>query len=98
MKAEIGTPAGSSQLGAMDGHCDARTVKRELGCAAGASPGCQGLPCQSSVPAGGCVSMPSHQGSRAGVMATLVKMVLDRTMGMPFGLVLALVVGATQKH
>ena len=41
--------------------------------------------------------MPSHQGSRAGVIATLVKIVLDRTMAMPFGLVLALVLGATPK-
>src|SRR2546426_2313041 len=32
---EMGTPCGSSQLGAIDGHCDASTVNRELGCAAG---------------------------------------------------------------
>ena len=35
MKAEIGTPDGSSHLGSIDGHCDAGAVKRELGCAAG---------------------------------------------------------------
>jgi hypothetical protein len=41
--------------------------------------------------------MPSHQGSFDGVMTTLVKMVLERTMRMPFGLVAALVFGATPK-
>ena len=35
--AEIGTPAGSCHSGAIDGHCDAGTQKRELGCAAGVS-------------------------------------------------------------
>ena len=35
--AEIGTPAGSSHSGAIDGHCDAGAVKRALGWAAGAS-------------------------------------------------------------
>src|SRR5712691_4117224 len=97
MQPEIGTPCGSSQLGAMDGHWLHGTVKRELGCAAGAPPGAQALPCQSSVPAGASVPMPSHQGSFDGVMATLVKMVLERTMLMPFGLVAALVFGATPK-
>src|SRR5215213_1971792 len=33
--AEIGTPAGSSHSGAIDGHCDAGAVKRAFGCAAG---------------------------------------------------------------
>src|SRR2546430_17581054 len=37
---EMGTPCGSSQLGAIDGHCDASTVNRELGCAAGPLAGC----------------------------------------------------------
>src|SRR5947209_6794836 len=41
MKAEIGTPCGSSQFGAIDGHCCASTVKREFGCAAGV-PGVHG--------------------------------------------------------
>src|SRR5919112_6325155 len=35
--AEIGTPCGSSQLGAMVGHWPAGVVKRALGCAAGVS-------------------------------------------------------------
>src|SRR5215831_7747705 len=34
-KAEIGTPFGSSHSGAIEGHCDAGTQNRELGCAAG---------------------------------------------------------------
>src|SRR5918995_220205 len=33
--AEIGTPAGSSHSGEIDGHCDAGVVKRALGWAAG---------------------------------------------------------------
>src|SRR4029434_10860609 len=63
MNPEIGTPSGSSQLGAMDGHCEASTVKRELGCAAGPAPGCHALPCQSVRPGDGGVSLPSHPGS-----------------------------------
>src|SRR4029453_6379233 len=98
MNPEIGTPSGSSQLGAMDGHCDASTVKRELGCAAGPAPGCQGLPCQSVRPAGGVAVNPSHHGSPAGVVATLVKIVFERTMAIALGLVLGLVLGATPKN
>ena len=41
--------------------------------------------------------IPSHQGSFAGVIATLVKMVFERTIWMPFGFVAALVFGATPK-
>ena len=33
--AEIGTPRGSSHSGAIDGHCEAGTVNRALGCDAG---------------------------------------------------------------
>src|SRR5262245_40485749 len=97
MKPEMGTPCGSSQLGAMDGHWLHGTVKRELGWAAGAPPGDQGLPCQSRVPEGASVPIPSHHGSFAGVRATFVKMVFERTILMPFGLVAALVFGATPK-
>src|SRR3954447_853096 len=32
--AEIGTPAGSSHFGSIEGHCEAGTVNRALGCAA----------------------------------------------------------------
>ena len=98
MNPEIGTPSGSSQLGAMDGHCEASTVKRELGCAAGPAPGCQGLPCQSVRPAGGVGVNPSHHGSPDGVVATLVKIVFERTMAVALGFVLGLVLGATPKN
>src|SRR2546426_5640263 len=94
---EIGTPCGSSQLGAIDGHCDASTVNRELGCAAGPLVGCQGRPCQSTRPAGGSGVRPSHHGSADGVSATLVKIVFERTIATAFGLVFGLVFGATPK-
>ena len=97
MSPEMGTPCGSSQLGAIDGHCRQSTVKREFGWAAGPSPGFQGLPCQSQSPAGASPVRPSHQGSPAGVSATLVKIVFDRTIVAPFGLVVGLVFGATPK-
>src|SRR3954465_2495510 len=52
--AEIGTPAGSSHSGAIDGHWLAGVVKRAFGCAAGASEaGVQSLPFQSIACAGG---------------------------------------------
>src|SRR5207244_12639551 len=75
MKASIGTPAGSSQCGSMDGHCAAETVKRALGCAA-ARPldGAHSLPVQSVSFGGGSFVMPSHHTSPSGVRATLVKM------------------------
>src|SRR2546426_12834867 len=38
MKPDSGTPFGSSQLGAMEGHWLHGVVKRELGCAAGGPP------------------------------------------------------------
>src|ERR1043166_2885816 len=82
---EIGTPCGSSQLGAIDGHCDASTVNRELGCAAGPLAGCRGRPCQSSSPAGGSGVRPSHHGSPDGVSATLVKIVFERPIAVPLG-------------
>src|SRR6267143_859889 len=97
MSPEIGTPCGSSQFGAIEGHCWQRTVKREFGCAAGPSPGVHGLPCQSTSPAGVSLVRPSHQGSPAGVRATLVKIVFVRTIVVPFGLVFGLVFGATPK-
>src|SRR3989442_5822502 len=97
MRPEMGTPWGSSQFGAMEGHCCARTVKRELGCAAGPLVGCQGRPCQSTRPAGGSGVRPSDHGSADGVSATLVKIVFERTIATAFGLVFGLVFGATPK-
>src|SRR5215510_3905541 len=98
IKPEMGTPCGSSQLGAIDGHCEASTVKRELGCAAGPLAGCHGRPCQSTSPAGGSGVKPSHHGSPDGVSATLVKIVFERTIAVPLGFVLGLVFGATPKN
>src|SRR5207247_3803525 len=87
MTPEIGTPCGSSQFGAIDGHCSASTVKREFGCAAGV-PGVHGRPCQSSRPAGGSGVRPSHHGSPDGVSATLVKIVLLFTIAVALEFVL----------
>src|SRR5262249_59862530 len=96
MNAEIGTPCGSSQFGAIDGHCCASTVKREFGCAAGV-PGFHGRPCQSVRSDGGCGVRPSHHGSPDAVSATLVKIVLLLTIAVAFGFVFGLVFGATPK-
>src|SRR5688572_10502614 len=99
MKASIGTPAGSSHFGSIDGHCEAATVKRALGCAAGRPhPGAQSLPVQSVSFAGGCLVMPSHHTSPSGVSATLVKIVLRAMVCMQFGLVSTEVPGATPKN
>src|SRR5579859_2092676 len=100
MKAEIGTPRGSSQLGEIDGHWLAGVVKRELGCAAGPLPGVHSSPSQLMVPLGGVFSlglMSSHHGSPSGVTATLVKIEFLESVAIAFGLVLALVPGATPK-
>src|SRR6266849_10380772 len=93
----MGTPGGSSHLGTIEGYWRTGAVNRELGWAAAAPPGCQALPCQSTSPVGGSASIPSHQGSPDGVNATFVKMVLERTVAIPFGLVFGLVLGATPK-
>src|SRR5262245_66287222 len=98
MKAEIGTPAGSSQLGSIDGHWRAGTVKRALGCAARRpESGAQGWPCQSISSGGGCFVMPSHHTSPSGVSATLVKIVLAYRVAMALGLESVEVPGATPK-
>ena len=96
--AEIGTPAGSSHSGAMDGHCAAATVNRELGCAAGLpDAGVQSRPCQSVRCAGGSSVRPSHHTSPSSVSATLVKTVSRVSIFSAFGLVNSLVPGATPK-
>src|SRR5579863_6894467 len=92
--AEIGTPCGSSKREEIDGHWRAGVVKRELGWAALPLPGFQGFPCQSMASGGGGPSMPSHQGVRSGLRATLVKIVFRLTVAIMFGLVLRLVPGA----
>ena len=68
--AEIGTPAGSSHSGAIDGHWAAATVNRALGWAAGVpDSGVQSWPFQSMRWAGGSSVRPSHQTSPSSVSA-----------------------------
>src|SRR3712207_1437850 len=88
--AEMGTPRGSSHSGAIDGHCEAGTVNRALGCAAGVLvSGVHGRPCQ-SVSRGVLVSViSSHHTSSSGVFATLVKMALPHSVSMALLLVLS---------
>src|SRR5580765_3807717 len=96
--AEIGTPAGSSHSGAIDGHCAAGTVKRAFGCAAGRpAAGVHGSPSQSVSAAGGSGVMPSHHTPPCGVSAVFVKTVLPHSMAIAFGLVAKPVPGATPK-
>src|SRR3954454_11964094 len=98
-KASIGTPAGSSHSGAIDGHWAAGAVKRAFGCAAGTSDsGVHSLPCQSVAWAGGSPVIPSHQMSPSSVLAQLVKIVFRSIVSIAFGFVLWLVFGATPKN
>src|SRR6202453_1943536 len=89
MIAEIGTPSGDSQSSSIAGHWAAGDVNLPFGWAAG-SPfflpisGVQGRPFQSRHWAGGSSVMPSHQTPRSGVRATLVKMVLLRSVAIAF--------------
>ena len=96
--AEIGTPAGSSHSGAIDGHWLAGAVKRAFGCAAGVSDsGVHSLPRQSVAWAGVSSVMPSHHTSPSSVSAVLVKMQLPQSVSMALGLVSMPVPGATPK-
>src|SRR3972149_1366620 len=96
MKAEIGTPFGSSQAGSSDGHRVAGTVKRAFGCAAlRPHPGVHACPVQSVSAAGGVSVIPSHQMSPSGVSATLVKMVSLSVDFIQLGLLWTLEPGAT---
>ena len=96
--AEIGTPAGSSHSGAIDGHCEAATVNRALGWAAGVpDSGVQSWPFQSMRWAGGVSVRPSHQMSPSSVSATLVKRQRSLSVARALGLVLSDVPGATPK-
>src|ERR1700759_2646211 len=97
-KAEIGTPAGSSHSGAIDGHWPAGEVERGFGCAAGVPvSGVQALRRQSVRCAGGFLVRPSHQISPSSVLATLVKTEFLVIVPAAFGLVSAPVPGATPK-
>ncbi len=100
--AEIGTPAGSSHAGSIDGHCDAGAVKRAFGCAAFAPvafpiSGVHTLPFQSRHSAGGSSVIPSHHTPPSGVRAVLVKIEFFASVAIAFGLVLTEVPGATPK-
>src|SRR5271165_4023292 len=95
----IGTPAGFSHSGSIDGHCEAGAVKREFGCAAGRpTPGVQSLPVQSTRCAGGVSVMPSHQTSPSSVSAVLVKIEFPAQLAIALGLDFSLVPGATPKN
>src|SRR2546425_5221345 len=91
MKPEIGTPCGSSQFGATDGHWCTGTVKREFGWAA-AVPGVHGRPCQSTRPAGGSGVSPSHHRPPHRVTPPVVENVFLFTMGVAVGFGLGVVV------
>src|SRR3954453_5194417 len=97
-KASIGTPAGSSHSGAIEGHCAAGVGKRAFGWGGCLSvSGVQSLPCQSIACAGGSPVIPSHQISPSSVLAQLVKIVFRSIVSIALGLVLWLVFGATPK-
>src|SRR5256714_13639606 len=96
--ASIGTPAGSSQSSAIDGHCAAGAVKRAFGCAAGLSDsGVQWLPCQSIRWLGAASVLPSHHTSPSSVFAQLVKIEFSSSVAIALGLVFSPVPGATPK-
>src|SRR5690606_22595251 len=98
IKAEIGTPLGSSHAESMAGFCSAGAVKRALGCATvfplEAS---HLLPCQSIISLGTSLVIPSHHTSPSGVIPAVVKMVFLAIDFMALGLVFSLVPGATPK-
>src|SRR3989442_5504848 len=86
MKPEIGTPCGSSQFGATDGHWYTGTVKREFGYSA-AVPGVHGRPCQSTRPSGGWGVSPSHHRPPGGLTPALVKIGFALAMDVALGVV-----------
>ena len=95
----MGTPFGFSQSESIQGDCDAGTVKRELGCAAGL-PDVEShfCPRQSVKFFGGSLVIPSHHTSPSSVTATLVKIVFLEIVFMALGLLFILVPGATPKY
>src|SRR4051794_18025134 len=102
MRAEMGTPLGSSQFASIDGHWLAGAVKREFGCAALCPrvrpiSGVQSCPVQSMRCAGGSGVMPSHQTSPSSVSATFVKTTFSFNVAIALGLVCSDVPGATPK-
>src|SRR6476661_8158318 len=75
MNAEIGTPSGAAHFGEILGDCSAGTVYRAFGCAAAPFAESHFSPFQLISPAGGSIPIPSHHGSRSGVIATFVNSV-----------------------
>src|SRR5580700_4003364 len=95
----MGTPSGSSANLLSAGLFTAGAVKREFGCAAlSGDPFFHGLPSQSVTSSGTSPSSPSHQTPPSLVCATFVKIVSCDTVFIAFGLVVALVPGATPKY
>src|SRR6185312_10975498 len=104
MMAEIGTPFGSSQFLAIDGHWPAGAVKRLFGCAPWSglpslslNSGFHGLPSQLVPDAGGAPSPSSHHTVRSSPRRTFVKMVFFWIVLIAFGLDFVFVPGATPK-
>src|ERR1039458_3269980 len=99
MMARMGTPVGSLASGASSGLLAMGAVKRLLGCAAFSfESGVHLLPFQSRHSFGGGPSLPSHQTSRSGVSATLVKMVSREIISTAAGFDFELVPGTTPKY
>src|ERR1700687_531922 len=97
MNAEMGTPSGASHFGEILGDWLAGTVYRALGWAAGPFEVSHASRFQLIRPLGGAPLMPSHQGSRSAVIATLVKIVFLCSAPITLGLVFIPVPGATPK-
>src|SRR5580704_5874283 len=98
INAEIGTPSSASHFGEMLGDCRAGTVYRALGCAAGPFDESHRSFFQLINPVGGSTPIPSHHGSRSGVIATFVKIVFLCSASITFRFVAMLVPGATPKN
>ncbi len=76
------------ELAAIDGHCDADTVNRAFGCAAGfPEAGVQSRPCQSRRCSGTSSVIPSPPHVPSSVSATLVKMTSRSSICMAVGFV-----------
>src|ERR1017187_8164712 len=94
----MGTPSGSLASGASSGLLAIGAVKRLLGWAAFSfESGVHLLPFQSRHSFGTAPSLPSHQTSRSGVRATLVKIVSCEIICTAAGFDFELVPGTTPK-
>src|SRR5664279_3143532 len=99
MIALMGTPCGSLASGAKTGLLVIGVVNRLLGWAAfSLESGVHLFPFQSRHSLGGGPSLPSHQTSRSGVSATLVKIVSREIIFTAAGFDFELVPGTTPKY